>query len=382
MNLLVVTNDFPPILGGIENYIYSLVKRWPPSSVAVVTRQAPDAGKFDAQLDFEVHRRPVNRLLPNRTLISFLKEIIAERRVDLIHFPSALPLGVLGASLGLPYAVSVHGGEFLLASRLPGVRSVLKKVCLDATVLLAESSFAETLVDALVGRRAAVERITCGVEIGRFGKGTAVVPEGLKSGSPTIVSVGRLIARKGQRTLVKAMPAILRRHSRAQLLIVGGGPDLPKLRRLSEELGVSGSVTLTGPRPWDEIPGYYCAGNVFALPTAPKFLGTETEGLPLVFVEAAATGIPLVGGKAGGVHDAVRDGETGYVVDGESVTETAAALLRILNDPSLAARLGSAARRMAEKEFDWDHVASNYRQTLESYWTHAKEEAGGFRGFH
>jgi phosphatidyl-myo-inositol dimannoside synthase len=362
MRLLVITNDFPPGLGGIENYTYSLVKRWP-DEVTVVTRHEPGDEEFDACQSFEVRREPAKTLLPTPHLFNRLNRLVRERGIEAVHFPSALPLGIMGLRLGVPYAVSVHGGEFLLASRLPTVRTLLRQVCKGGSVMLPESSFAEALVRRFLGGDVRLRRVTCGVEPHRFGKNT-VPAAAVVAGGPVILSVSRLVARKGLRTLIKCLPLIHRRHPQAHLLIVGGGPDLDRLRQLSRRGGVESSVTFAGPQPWEEIPRYYSAGDIFALPTRSRFWGTETEGLPLVFVEAAAAGLPLVGGDVGGVRDAVREGETGFIVDGSSPEETARAIIKLIDTPATAIRFGRAAREMVLKEFDWEAVAERYRRAL------------------
>lgn len=362
MRLLVITNDFPPNPGGIENYIYSLVRRWPAKDVVVVTRRMPDGDEFDAAQDFEILREPVGTLMPKPDLVRRMSALVAEHRIDLVHFPSSLPLGLMGEGLGRPYAVSVHGGEFVLASRIPGARTALKAVCRKAAVLLPESSFAELLVRRLIGPGAMVARVTCGVDAGRYG---SAEPVDLGVGGPVIVSVSRLVPRKGGRTLIRAFPRVLGSHPDAHLLIVGGGPDLDRLRRMTEEAGLSRSVTLAGPQPWDRIPSYLAAADIFALPTRTRFLGTETEGLPLVYVEAAAAGLPLIGADVGGVGDAVRPGRTGLMVDGSDANQTARAINRLLDDPDESRRLGSCAREMVLREFTWDSVYAVYRKALE-----------------
>ncbi|CAN5783877.1 glycosyltransferase family 4 protein [soil metagenome] len=362
MRLLVVTNDFPPHPGGIENYIYSLVRRWPAQDVVVVTRRMPGGDEFDAAQDFEILREPVGTLLPKPDLVRRINVLAAGRKIDLVHFPSALPLGLMGQGLGRPYAVSVHGGEFVLASRIPGARTALKAVCRKAAVLLPESSFAESLVKKLIGPGAMVTRVTCGVDAARYG---SAEPVDLGVDGPVVVSVSRLVPRKGGRTLIQAFPQVLSSHPDAHLLIVGGGPDLDRLRMMTDEAGLGPSVTLTGPQPWDRIPSYLAAGDIFALPTRNRFLGTETEGLPLVFVEAAAAGLPLIGADVGGVGDAVRQGETGLMVDGADADQTAAAIVRLLDDPEESHRMGAAAREMVLREFSWDSVYARYRKALE-----------------
>lgn len=363
MRLLVVTNDFPPTVGGIENYVYSLVRRWPPGDVIVVTRTVPGCDDFDVDQSFRIIRHETGTLLPSRNLLTGLRQLIRMESIDVVHFPSSLPLGIMGKALGRPYVISVHGGEFRLASRLPAARTLLKRVCGGARLILPESSFAAGMVRALLGQQPVLETITCGVDVGRYGKQQAP-PVALEASGPVIVSVSRLVHRKGPRTLVACFPAVLQRHPDAHLLIVGGGPDLEQLEKMVQDLKIETSVTFAGPQSWDRIPAYLSAGTIFALPTRQRFLGTETEGLPLVFVEAAAAGLPLIGGNAGGVPDAVREGETGLLVEGGDQAQTAAAIVRLLDDPETTARLGKAARKMAEEEFDWDALARRYREAL------------------
>lgn len=365
MRLLVITNDFPPNPGGIENYVFSLVRRWTAGEVVVVTRSMPGAAEFDAAQDFEIVREPVDTLLPTPGLARRLLELIARGGFQAVHFPSALPLGLLGAGLGLPYAVSVHGGEFLLASRLPLARRALKSVCRKAGVMLPESSFAEALVGRLLGSGTAMRRVTCGVDAGRYAPGAAR-PVQLDASGPVIVSVSRLVPRKGARTLIEALPQVLSHFPEAHLLVVGGGPDFDRLTAMVKSGRLERSVTMTGPQPWDRVPSFLAAGTIFALPTRNRFFGTETEGLPLVYVEGAAAGLPLIGGDVGGVRDAVRPGETGLLVDGSSAEQTAGAILRLLQNPSEAQRMGDAGRRMVLEEFTWDAVYEEYRRAMEA----------------
>lgn len=364
MRLLIITNDFPPTTGGIENYTYSLARRWPSDDVVVLTRWVPGCKEFDAQLGFQVVREPVGTMLPTPGLVRKARELIESHRVEAIHFPSALPLGLLGQRLARPYAVSVHGGEFVLASRLPASRQALRRVCSKASVMLPESSFAAKLIVGLVADSTPLQMVTAGVDPDRYGREAAPPVPVPAAHGPIILSVSRLIARKGPRTLIRALPAVLRDHPSAHLLIVGGGPDLPKLKKMAGSLGITHAVTFAGPQAWDRVPGYYSAATVFALPTRTRFRGAETEGLPLVFLEAAAAALPLVGGAVGGISDAVRPGKTGVLVEGSNPGETAEALSSLLSDPSFAIRMGATARKMILEEFTWDLVAAKYREAL------------------
>jgi len=236
--------------------------------------------------------------------------------------------------------------------------------------MLAESSFAEELIDGLFNkapvtdlRRPPVARVSCGVDLALVEQ-TLESKRGGASEGPAILSVSRLIPRKGPRTLIQSMAIINARRPRAHLRIVGGGPDLPHLRRMAAAFGVQNSVTFEGPQPWENTYEYYRSAAVFALPTRSRFAGTETEGLPLVFLEAAAFGLPLVGGDAGGVRDAVRPGQTGFLVDGASSVQTASAILEVLDNPALARRLGHNARVMVEAEFTWQIAAGKFREAI------------------
>ncbi|MGH2769040.1 MAG: glycosyltransferase family 4 protein, partial [Actinomycetota bacterium] len=340
MRLLEVTNDFPPTLGGIENYAFSLVSRWQPDEVVVLARKVPGSDDFDRRLPFEMLRQPVRLLLPTPTLLRKTVEIIRTRSIDIVHFASPVPLALLGPRIrratGVPYAVSVHGGELVLAASLPAARSLLATALRQAQLVLPASLFTQRAVlDALGGSARnppPISVLTPGVDPDRFSPDVSP-PEHLRLGGPVIVAVSRMVARKGAGTLIAALPRILSRHPGARLLLVGGGPDLPRLGRLARALGVAPAVIFAGPQPWSDIARFYAAGNIFALPTRARFRGLETEGFPLVYLEAASCGLPAVAGDAGGVCEAVIEDETGYIVDGRRPERAAAAIERLLDDP-------------------------------------------------
>lgn len=370
MRLLVITNDFPPNIGGVENYTYSLLKRLPPEDVVVMTRWVEGGEKFDTNLDFEVRREPVGTLLPTPDLIRHAARLIEERGIDVILFPSSpVPLGMMGpllsARFDIPYVLSVHGGEFNLPSRLPLARQALRYVASRASLILPQSSHAERLVNRFLDAPPPMERVTCGVDPELYGGDAPTFDLGIDG--PVILTVCRLVTRKGPDTLIKALPKIHRKHPDAHVVIVGGGPDRRRLEKLASGLGLNGHVRFEGPQPWHEVPGYYNAADIFALPTRERYFGTETEGLPLVFVEAAATGLPLIGGRAGGVADAVRDQETGFIVNGSDPDDTAAALIKLLDEPDLARTLGDNAKQMVTDGFTWDQVAERFKQALQRH---------------
>jgi phosphatidylinositol alpha-1,6-mannosyltransferase len=180
-----------------------------------------------------------------------------------------------------------------------------------------------------------------------------------------VVCVSRLVPRKGQDVLVKALPLVQQAVPDAALLLVGGGPHGPHLRELAASAGVADDVVLTGSVPWEELPAHYDAGDVFAMPCRSRFADLEVEGLGIVFLEASATGLPVVAGRSGGSPDAVLDGQTGYVVDGTSVEEVAARLVELLTDPERARAMGEAGRAWVETHWRWDVLAERLRGMLE-----------------
>lgn len=372
MRLLEISNDFPPTLGGIENYIFSLVGRWE-DEVVVLTRQVPGHKEFDKDLPFEVVRVPRGTLIPTPDLLRRARRIVEERSIDVVHFASPLPLSLLGPRLvqshRVPYAVSAHGGEFVFQEWLLSGRILLRVALEEACVILCESTFVESRVRSfLEGDYPPTDFIPAGVDPERFAPGLTPAFTSPTEG-PVIVSVSRLIARKGPGTLIKSLPRILRRHPEVHTLIVGGGSDLISLEKLAASLGVADAVTFAGPQPWTEVPHYYASGTIFVLPTRERWGGLQTEGLPLAYLEAAATGLPVVAGNAGGVRDAVVDGETGYVVDGEDPDAVAEAVIRLLDDPQNARAMGEKARRRILEGFTWELIARKFRGALEKYAT-------------
>ena len=202
-------------------------------------------------------------------------------------------------------------------------------------------------------------------ELFRPGAGGGLVRRRHRLGDrPVVVCVSRLVPRKGQDVLVRALPELRRRVPGTALLLVGGGPDLLRLRRLAAEQGVADDVVTTGSVPWEELPAHYAAGDVFAMPCRTRRAGLEVEGLGIVFLEASATGLPVVAGRSGGSPDAVREGETGHLVDGRSTAAVTDAVAALLLDRERARSLGAAGRAWVERDWRWDVLAQRLRGLL------------------
>ena len=363
----MVTNDFPPRPGGIQAYVHSLAARLPAGEVVVYASAWKGAAIFDAAQDFPVVRHPSSLMLPTPDVLRRARSIAAAEGCDRVWFGAAAPLGLLAGRLGMARAVaSTHGHEVGWAL-LPGAREVLRRIGREVDVVTYLGDYTRSRLAPAFGAAARLERLPSGVDTSLFRPGAGggeVRRRYALSDRPVVVCVSRLVPRKGQDVLVRALPAIRRRVPGAALLCVGGGPDAPRLLRLAAEHGVSGDVVLTGSVPWDELPAHYDAGDVFAMPCRTRRAGLEIEGLGIVFLEASATGLPVVAGRSGGSPDAVLDGETGHLVDGRSPASVAEAVARLLADPARGRDMGAAGRAWVEREWRWDVLAGRLRDLL------------------
>ena len=359
MRTLVVTNDFPPRAGGIQAFVHSLASRLPADEVVVYASSWKGATAFDAEQSFPVVRHPTSLMLPTPDVLRRARSVAAAEGCDRVWFGAAAPLGLLASRLGMERSVaSTHGHEVGWAL-LPGARQVLGRIGRDVDVVTYLGEYTRARLAPVIPR---LERLPSGVDTSQFRPGAGGLDVRARHGltdRPVIVCVSRLVPRKGQDVLIRALPLIQRRVPDAALLIVGGGPYLSSLQRMAGP-----DVVLTGSVPWAELPAHYDAGDVFAMPCRTRRGGLEVEGLGIVYLEASATGLPVVAGRSGGSPDAVLEGETGYVVDGRSVVEVASAVAGLLEDPAGAAAMGVRGREWVEAEWRWDVLAARLRALL------------------
>ncbi|HEU5028893.1 MAG TPA: glycosyltransferase family 4 protein [Spirillospora sp.] len=363
---LVVTNDFPPRPGGIQAFVHGLAVRRPPGSVVVYAPAWKGAAAFDAVQPFDVVRHPGSLMLPEPGVLRRASALLRAERCDSVVFGAAAPLGLLAPALrrrGAGRIVGITHGHEAGWAALPVARSLLRRIGddVDALTYLGEytrSRMARALSPAGAARMA---RLAPGVDetLFRAGAGGAEIRtrHGLAD-RPVAVCVSRLVPRKGQDALIRAWPRVLAKVPDAALLLVGGGPYRADLERLAASEGVAGSVVFTGSVPWEELPAHYDAGDVFAMPCRTRRRGLDVEGLGIVYLEASATGLPVVAGDSGGAPDAVLDGETGMVVPGRSVPRVADAVAGLLADPDRARAMGRAGRAWVEREWRWEVQAA------------------------
>ena len=319
---LIVTNDFPPRQGGIQSFVHALATRLPAGTVTVYAPAWAGAAEFDAEQPFPVVRHPTSLMLPVPAVWRRAAAIAREYGCDTALFGAAAPLGLITPALrqaGVTKVVAcTHGHEAGWAA-LPGARALLRRIGDEVDVLTYLGEYFRVRLSRALSPEAAkrMVRLSPGVDMTTFrpGAGGAAVRDRLGlAGRPVVICVSRMVPRKGQDTLILAWPQVLTEVSDAVLLLVGDGPYAPDLRRLARQVGVSDSVLFTGPVRWPELPSYYDAADVFAMPCRTRRAGLDVEGLGIVYLEASATGLPVIGGDSGGAPDAILDGESGYVV--------------------------------------------------------------------
>ncbi|MDQ1585817.1 MAG: phosphatidyl-myo-inositol dimannoside synthase [Actinomycetota bacterium] len=370
---LIVTNDFPPRVGGIESFVLAMATRMPPERVVVHTARQPGDAAFDATLPFPVIRDPARRMLPTPGITRRSVAIARDMDCDSVWFGAAAPLGLMASQLrgegGVRRTVATtHGHEVWWAST-PGTRQALRRIGDTNDVLTYLGDFTRRRIGAALspGAAARMVHLPPGVDDATFHPGVDGAPVRTRFAlgqRAVVVCISRLVARKGQDRLIRALPAIRQRVPDVAALIVGDGPESSRLHRLAEELGLQDTVVFAGAKPWSELAAYYAAGDVFCMPTRTRKAGFEVEGLGIVYLEASATGLPVVAGNSGGAPDAVIAGKTGYVVDGRSAEQIAARVGDLLLDKETAARMGAAGRAWVEAEWRWDDLAARLQGLL------------------
>ncbi|MGV9456509.1 glycosyltransferase family 4 protein [Streptomyces sp. NPDC003635] len=376
---LIVTNDFPPRPGGIQAFLHNMALRLDPQRLVVYastwkrSREGLEAtAAFDAEQPFTVVRDSTTMLLPTPGATRRAVGLLREHGCTSVWFGAAAPLGLMAPALRAAGAerlvATTHGHEAGWA-QLPASRQLLRRIGESTDTITYLGEYTRSRISTALSAEAASRMVQLppGVDEKTFhpGSGGAEVRARLGlTDRPVVVCVSRLVPRKGQDTLILAMPRILLKEPDAVLLIVGGGPYEKELRHLARETRVADSVRFTGAVPWSELPAHYGAGDVFAMPCRTRRRGLDVEGLGIVYLEASATGLPVVAGDSGGAPDAVLDGETGWVVRGGSPEQAADRITALLGDPELRRRMGERGREWVEEKWRWDLLAEKLKTLL------------------
>jgi phosphatidylinositol alpha-1,6-mannosyltransferase len=367
---LLVTNDFPPKVGGIQSYLWELWRRLPPERFTVLTTPYDGAAAFDAAQAFRVERTRAKVLFPTRQVAARIDTLAAETNASLAVVDPALPLAQVGHRLDVPYAVVVHGAEVSVPGRLPLSSALLARVLQRASHVIAAGAWVAGQAERVAGRRLPTTVVPPGVDVDRFrpmpsedDRARTRTSFGLPADGRLVVSVSRLVPRKGMDTLIEAAAKLASARRDVTVAIAGDGRDRARLERLIRRSGAP--VRLLGRVDDERLPSLYACADAFAMLCRNRWGGLEQEGFGIVFLEAAACGVAQVAGDSGGAGEAVVDGATGIVLRRPHDAEAAAAALaRLLDDADLRRTLGTAARARAEREYAYDVLAARLDDAL------------------
>ncbi|WP_232662236.1 glycosyltransferase family 4 protein [Pseudonocardia sp. TRM90224] len=374
---LLITNDFPPRSGGIQTYLKALADRLPAGELAVYAPAWPGAAEFDATLPYPVHRHPTSLMVPTPSVASTAAALAREHGARTVWFGASAPLALLGPQLrrtaGVERVVASAHGHEVGWSMVPGARHALRRIGHDADVVTFVSRYTRKRVASAFGPLAALEHLPPGVDADVFRPDPAARDDLRRryhlGSAPVITCVSRLVPRKGQDTLVEALPRVRTRVPGTRLLLVGDGPHRRRLVELAWQYGVADAVVFTGAVPDAELPAHHAVGDVFAMPCRTRGKGLDVEGLGIAALEAAATGLPVVVGDSGGAPETVRtwrDTRTGYVVGGRDVTQLAATLVGLLRDPDAAGAMGARGRAWMLQDWTVPERADRLHELLTS----------------
>lgn len=372
MRVLVVTNDLPPRVGGIQYYVEQLALglHRAGDDVTLYGSSYDGDAEWDAAAPFRVVREPTSTLLPTPRTLRHVLRLVEHVAPDVVVFGAAFPLGLMGPTIrartGVPYVAFTHGLE-VSSARFPLGWRLLRRIGRDASAVTFVSHWCERELAPRFGDGPRYELLPPAIDPEVFHPGVdgTKVREGYGFGDdPVVVCVSRVVERKGQDQLVRGLPELRRLVPGARLMVVGGGPHLGALQRLAREVGVADHVTFTGEVPDAELPAHFAAGDVFAMPCRERMGGLEVEAFGIVFIQAQAIGRPVVAGRIGGVPDALDEGTTGLLVDGTDLGAVVGAVASLLGDPERATRMGAAASRFVLDGFTWDRRTADLRRLL------------------
>ncbi len=373
-SILLVTNDLGPRAGGIETFILGLLEQLEGQQIVIYTSSQPGDKAFDAELlkksGIIVVRDRAKILLPTPRVNRDVAKVLRHYQCQFVWFGAAAPLAWMAPVLrraGAKRLVSLSHGHEVWWSTLPPFTWIMRHIgnSLDAIGYL--GSFTRNAMSKAVGKRVALVRIAPGIDLQHFTPGVkdpALIDRLQLDGRKVIISVGRLVHRKGQDKLIEAMPEIVRQVPNALLMLIGEGPYKDHLVKLVAETNMQHHVLFVGRLTYPELPTYIRLGDLFAMPSRSRFFGLEVEGLGIVYLEASACGLPVVAGDSGGAPDAVIEGETGVVVDGTNTSDIAEKVSRLLLDPENSREMGIKGRTWIESEWDWKMWGAKFSALL------------------
>ena len=374
--ILCITNDFGPRAGGIETFVIGLIERLPKNRIVVYTSKQDGSESYDldwlSKYGVEVIRDRSKILLPTPRVARNIGKVVTAQGISTAFFGAAAPLALLSPSLarhGVKHIVALtHGHEVWWAKVWP-FTIAMKRIGRTTNHLTYLGDFTREAISRSLApsSQSAMVKIAPGIDTEHFTPSENENELRRELGlldKKIIISVGRLVHRKGQDQLVEAAPTILQEVPNAHIVFVGQGPHLAQLRKRVKELGLEKSVTFIGRITYADLPRYVRLGDVFAMPSRSRLAGLEVEGLGIVYLEASACGLAVIAGRSGGAPDAVIEGVTGLVVDGTQSQEIARAAIDLLSNPERADAMGRAGRAWIEEKWTWNIWASEFAKLL------------------
>ena len=377
IKILCITNDFGPRAGGIETFVIGLIERMPRNTVVVYTSSQKGSEPFDKgwldNFGVEVIRDKSTILLPTLRVGRAVRKVLREKNIERVFFGAAAPLGLLAPGLrraGAKKIVALTHGHEVWWAKVPPFNFAIRRIARSVDALTYLGSFTKGAISKSISAAAQsrMVRIAPGIDVNHFSPQPSAEELRRDLGlqhKKVVVSVGRLVHRKGQDSLIEAMPAILKEVPNAHLLFVGEGPYREHLQSLVDKYSLRESVTFIGRVQYSELPRYICVGDVFAMPSRSRLAGLEVEGLGIVYLEASACGLPVIGGNSGGAPDAVIEGETGFAVDGLSSSAIAERAIELLQDSEKAAAMGAKGRAWVVNEWNWNSWSQSFNELLD-----------------
>lgn len=373
--VLFVTNDFGPRAGGIETFIIGLIQRRPFGQTIVYTSFQDNSEQYDADwltnYGVRVIRDRTKILLPTPRVAFHLRAIIKKEGITTAAFGAAAPLGLLSASMkraGVTRTVALTHGHEVWWARVFPFNLLLRRVGSTVDVLTYLGDFTRAAISKGISTKAqrAMVKIAPGIDVDHFSPiDSSALRESLGiAKKKVIVSVGRLVHRKGQDHLVESMPEILKSVPDGHLLLIGEGPYRDHLQKLVDKHNLHSSVTFIGRIQYKDLPLYLCAGDIFAMPSRSRLMGLEVEGLGIVYLEASSCGLPVLAGNSGGAPDAVVQSKTGLVVDGTDNNQIAAAAIELLTNSTESQLMGVTGRQWIVENWRWDIWSKDFESVL------------------
>jgi phosphatidylinositol alpha-1,6-mannosyltransferase len=373
--ILCITNDFGPRAGGIETFVIGLIERLPASRVIVYTSAQDNTEPYDRKWleDFgvEVVRDKAKILLPTPGVAYCVNALVRERNISTVFFGAAAPLGLLAKGLrraGAKHIVALTHGHEVWWSKVWPFTLAMKIISRQVNHLTYLGDFTRSAIAQSISKTAgqSMVKIAPGIDTDHFSPqdATHLRSELGLAHKKVIVSVGRLVHRKGQDVLIEAMPTIIEQVPQAHLLMIGEGPYRSYLETRVKSLGIQESVTFIGRIQYADLPEYICVGDIFVMPSRSRLAGLEVEGLGIVYLEASACGLPVIAGNSGGAPDAVLHGETGLVVDGTRKADVAAATIELLRDSKRSKAMGIRGREWIIQDWRWEIWSERFTKLL------------------